>query len=76
MRIEQGADRRGVWYGGKASVEMSEHPIGVYARMPVEAAVEDRVQIRRAARAFRTGQDMVQSVGVLARDVSKSDRGE
>jgi hypothetical protein len=43
--------------------------------MPVEAAVEDRVQLRWAARVFRAGQDVVQPVGVFASDVSKGDRG-
>ena len=44
--------------------------------MPVEAAVEDRVQLRWAARVFRTRQNVVQPVGVLASDMSKGDCGE
>src|SRR6185437_6385201 len=48
----------------------------VAGRVPVEAAVEDRVQRARTGEVARSGQHLIQLVRVLAPDMAERDAGE
>ncbi len=73
---QQGADvvRRGAL--GIKVQHPRRQPMSVYARMPVEAAIEDRVQGARALGVVGAGQHVVELVGVFALHVAQGDAGE
>ncbi len=48
----------------------------VDAGMPVEAAVEDRVQVRRAPQMLRPLQHLVELLGKLLADMAERDAGQ
>ena len=60
--------------------EQPEHPrqqpVAVHARVPVETAVEDRMQLARRLRVLGAGHHVVELVGVLAADVAERQPGE
>ena len=72
--VEQGADRGGVRQGREAPVQVRQHPVAVHAGMPVEAAVEHRMQLAWAACVHWAGQHVVQLVGVFSTDMPEGDR--
>ncbi len=76
LRVEQGADARGFRQRRKRAQERAQQPVAVHARMPVEAAVEDRVERARALQVAGPAQHVVELVRVLTRHVSERERGE
>ena len=48
----------------------------MHAGVPVEAAEEEGMQLARTPDVLRTGQDVIELVGILARDVAERDGGE
>src|SRR5262249_6346774 len=76
VSVEQGAHPRGERHGRREAIEARKGPVAVDARVPVEAAVEDRVQLARALHVTRAGHDMIELVRVLAGDMAERDRTE
>jgi hypothetical protein len=74
--VEQRADPRGRVHGWEAAQQACQHPVGVDAGMPVEAAEEHRVERARRAQVLRAGEDVVGLVRIRPRHMPEGDRGE
>lgn len=61
------------WCGAQ---EADQQPVHLHTRVPVEAAVERRVDVSGPRPIFRTGHRMAQVVGVFPGDVGQRHLGE
>jgi len=57
-------------------MEPAQQPVAVDARMPIEAAMEERMKLAWGARVFRSAQNVARLVRIFARDVPEGDAGE
>jgi hypothetical protein len=76
MLIQRGADPlpgNQFWCGAQ---EADQQPVHLHTRVPVEAAIERRVDFPGPGPIFRTGHRMAQVVGVLPGDVGQGHLGE
>ena len=71
LPIKEPADRSGVRPFWEAAQHARQEPVAVHARVPVIAAVEDRVQGGGWTGIFRADQGMGEMVRVLAGDVAE-----
>ena len=76
MAIEELADRRACRQRGEAAQNAHKQPMHVHARMPVEAAVECRMQIARRLHVGRARQNLIELVRIFGRDVRERNRCE
>src|SRR5262249_28360854 len=73
---EQRLDRRRLGALRVQAADPRQQPVAVRAGVPVEAAVEDRMQLARPAHVVRAFQHMVQLVGIFPLHVAEGDAGE
>jgi hypothetical protein len=74
--VEQGAYVGGATHAGKATQQPRQHPMAMDARMPIKAAIEDRMQVARGMRILRPGQRMIEVVRIFAADMPERQAGE
>jgi hypothetical protein len=74
--VEELGDIRGLGEGGVLAEGAGEEPEAVDVRVPVEGAVEDRVELAGGLDFRRVVHDVVELVGVLAVDVVEDDGDE
>ena len=74
--VEQGPDARGGRQGGEAAQQAGQHPVGVHAGMPVEAAEEHRMRLPWQAQVVRPRENVVVLVGEGPRHMAECDAGK
>jgi hypothetical protein len=76
LAIEQRRDARCDGSLGKPTFDRRQEPVCMHRRMPIEAAVEDRVQLAWRLEVLRPVQDMIELVGIFLLDMAQGDRRE
>ncbi len=76
MGIQRTADERGLGQGGQQAQQAGEQPVAMHGRVPVEAAIESRMQLAGAPSVGGVQQNVARVGRVFPGDAVQRDAGE